>query len=87
MNLSYLLYFILADELDFQAIMNDKEPSSPPVPYWGGHFKLVQVGDIKAVIDAPGRLYYDAGSQRLRLFDENRQIRLVGIRRQQKEQV
>ncbi|KAH7716253.1 hypothetical protein AAVH_16304, partial [Aphelenchoides avenae] len=58
------------------AIMNDQEERPSLALYWGGHFKLVVVGGIKAVFDAPGRLYYDPRSQRLQLFDENGQIRL-----------
>lgn len=59
--------------------MNDQEERPSLALYWGGHFKLVVVGGIKAVFDAPGRLYYDPRSQRLQLFDENGQIRLVGF--------
>ncbi|KAH7707914.1 hypothetical protein AAVH_24832 [Aphelenchoides avenae] len=58
------------------ALTNDKEASPSLAPYWAGHFKLVQVGDIKAVFDAPGRLCYDPRSQRLGLFDENGHLRL-----------
>ncbi|KAH7703851.1 hypothetical protein AAVH_28972 [Aphelenchoides avenae] len=57
--------------------MDSQESSPAPVPWWEGYFKLVQVGDVKAIFDAHGKLYYAPESQRLRLFDSNGNLRLT----------